>query len=103
MDDMEEFTGLTIPQADVFTRYSLDWSIRDTIKNMTSGFVLEAGCGNGNNTGRYPKDQYLGIDISQPLLDAAKRLHPNHEFLLFNGFEIPSFDRRRKAVAKRNV
>ena len=92
MDDMREFTELTESEASEFTRYSVGWHMRDYIKQLTNGFVLEVGCGNGHNTGRYLHDQYLGIDVSKPLVDAAQKLHPNHKFLLYDGSTIPFGD-----------
>lgn len=60
--------------------------------------ILDLGCGNGrlltflephlkkNNI------KYIGIDISQGLLDHAKKLHPNHTFIRGSQVSIPLED-----------
>ncbi len=89
MDDMREFTELTESEASEFTRYSVGWPMRDYIKKFTEGFVLEAACGNGNNTSRYSHDKYLGVDISPTLLEAARKSHPKHHFECYDISHLP--------------
>ena len=46
--------------------------------------LLDIGCGQGVVTRHIPKHiDYVGIDIAQPLLDAAKQYHssPSHQFI----------------------
>jgi len=60
--------------------------------------ILDLGCGNGRFTKILPKGQkYLGIDISENLIEKAKKLHPEHEFkvgdiLDLSGLEKEDFD-----------
>ena len=42
--------------------------------------VVDYGCGPGVDAGRYTPGQYTGIDVSQPLLDEARRRNPSHQF-----------------------
>ena len=45
--------------------------------------ILDLGCGNGVLLTALPKNaDYTGIDISQTLIDEARRLHPKHKFIL---------------------
>ena len=54
--------------------------------------VLDIGCGPGNNTAqlraRYPKAQALGIDSSPEMIDAARRQHPDMEFLVLDAAHL---------------
>lgn len=44
------------------------------------GTVLDYGCGAGGDARLYRPGQYVGIDVAAPLLDEAKRRHPEHDF-----------------------
>ena len=47
--------------------------------------VLDLGCGNGVLLTALPKNtDYTGLDISQTLIDEARRLHPKHKFIFAN-------------------
>lgn len=92
MDYMKEFVELTEEEAEVFIRDSINWELRDRIKDKVEGTVLDVGCGNGNDSGRYSPDNYMGIDISSTLLKAAKKMHPNHTFLCCDASEMPFED-----------
>lgn len=52
------------------------------------GKVLEIGCG----VGRLMKDGYCGIDISEKMLEIARKRKPNCEFKLTDGRSIPYED-----------
>lgn len=63
------------------------WCLYD-IGELT-GNVLEIGCG----VGRLMKDGYTGIDISQNMLDIAKKRKPKCHFKLTDGRTIPFKDK----------
>ena len=42
--------------------------------------VLDYGCGPGTDAGRYLPDRYVGYDVCEPLLDEARRRHPDYVF-----------------------
>ncbi len=62
---------------------------RDYVKDGDS--VLDAGCGNGRLIGLL-KDKninYLGVDISEKLIEIAKRKYPQNEFLVADNLNLP--------------
>lgn len=50
-----------------------------------AGSVLDVGCGAGGLSAAWsayrPGIRYTGVDLSGPLVDAARRAHPEHEFI----------------------
>lgn len=55
--------------------------------------ILDLGCGPGTNSDLFFPDDYLGIDISEKYINAAKEKHPHHNFICGNFLELdPSFD-----------
>jgi SAM-dependent methyltransferase len=63
---------------------SSNWLVTDKyLANLKSGqCVLDLGCGNGKLVSGLPEGvEYIGTDFSKTLLDEAKRLHPEHEFV----------------------
>lgn len=54
------------------------------LKSLRSGdAVLDLGCGNGRLlTGIQKSIDYLGVDFSETMLSQAKKMHPDHRFLL---------------------
>jgi len=79
-----EFCDLTEAQAAEYLQDSKHWTLRfavqEIIERMT-GSVLDVGCGNGIEAKWYMPDRYCGCDISEPLLKAAKRYNPTHNFV----------------------
>jgi ubiquinone/menaquinone biosynthesis C-methylase UbiE len=72
----------------------------DTFINLLSekGLVLDAGCGCGRDT-KYLLDrgiETIGIDLSQGMVDQARKYVPNAEFLQMDmrklEFEVSTFD-----------
>lgn len=58
------------------------------IKPNTS--IADIGCGNGRLIRELKYDEkYTGVDVSQNLLDQAKKLFPHHTFLLGSLLQIP--------------
>ena len=57
------------------------------------GTVLDVGCGNGIDAQWYRPDTYCGIDISVPLVWAAKKLNPLHTFVLIPLDGVPFKDK----------
>jgi 2-polyprenyl-3-methyl-5-hydroxy-6-metoxy-1,4-benzoquinol methylase len=52
----------------------------DKVKPKSS--ILDIGCGNGRLLLGLPQNiKYTGLDISQALLNAAKKAHPHHQFI----------------------
>lgn len=50
--------------------------------------ILDVGCGIGNSTAvlqeRYPSSHIVGADLSEEMLDTARRCHPELEFIRFD-------------------
>ena len=98
MDYMKEFVELSQEQANTFIRDSINWEIRNHIRDRIdkTATVLDVGCGNGNDAKRYNPDLYRGIDISPPLINAARKYCPKHTFAVGDAsntsFEDDSFE-----------
>ncbi len=57
------------------------------------GTVLEFGCGRGRLAPFFNRNQYLGVDISQHAIDAARTANPRHEFRSIMPFDdLPDTD-----------
>ena len=80
----EEFTNMTDEQALSFCREKSSQPVRFKIASRIElgdvGPVLDVGCGNGIDARFYDPDLYLGLDVSPPLIRAAKAHNPKHEF-----------------------
>lgn len=66
---------------------SSNWPVTDKyLAKLHSGqAVLDIGCGNGKLVSGLPRGvEYLGTDFSKTLLNEARRLYPNNEFILGN-------------------
>ena len=65
--------------------------------------VLDVGCGAGGFAGIWrhfnPELRYVGVDASEPLVEAARRLHTDAEFERANGTDLPFADRSFEIVA----
>jgi ubiquinone/menaquinone biosynthesis C-methylase UbiE len=93
----EEFTDLTPEEALAYCKGSERQRVRSVIESIVrDGTVIDIGCGNGIESVHYTPDQYWGVDISEPLIKAARELHPDHSFDLVDAtnllFERKSFD-----------
>lgn len=71
--------------------YSEEYFFIPTVKKIKS--VLDLGCAAGGFASivRAIKDNvsYLGLDVSDFLIERAKLLHPNASFMLYNGYLLP--------------
>jgi len=67
-------TERTQPAIDLVNRINVD----------NPGKILDVGCGPGNSTqvlySKYPNSYILGIDISEEMLNAARKEYPNLDF-----------------------
>lgn len=91
-----EFCDLTKEQALEYYRYSEFFPLRIAVEEeikRSMGTVLDVGCGNGIDAQWYRPDTYCGIDISVPLVWAAKKLNPLHTFVLIPLDGVPFKDR----------
>jgi len=91
-----EFCDLTKEQALEYFRYSEYFPMRIAIEDKVkqyNGTVLDVGCGNGIDAQWYMPNQYCGIDISMPLVWAAKKLNPLHTFVCIPLDGIPFKDK----------
>lgn len=65
------------------------------IESRTEFTLLDLGCGPGLSLGyleaRYGPmvDRYLGVDVSEPLVEAARRAWPGHRFMVRDIIESP--------------
>ena len=78
----EEYTSLTAEEAAHYCEGTESQPVRAEIRRrvLPDEFVLEIGCGNGIDAGRYPPDRYEGIDVSPALIAEAQARHPGHKF-----------------------
>ncbi len=59
------------------------WGLVQNLHLEPPKFLLDVGCGIGNLIAFTPlatKDNYLGIDISPPMIERARALHPDYCF-----------------------
>lgn len=71
------------------------WRLRNkTAKQYAKGRVLDVGCGYGYSSRNYAS--YVGIDVDPDVIDEAKRLNPQHDFIVASATSLPfpdnSFD-----------
>lgn len=64
------FDSQPIPEVDAFIK-----------KHYKGGSVIDYGCGCGRYAHCFPDDVYIGIDGHEGNIKAAKKLHPNKEFV----------------------
>ncbi|MCD5385186.1 class I SAM-dependent methyltransferase [Candidatus Gracilibacteria bacterium] len=83
------------------SRKKMKWEEIDYFLSFLEGEknikILDIGCGNGRFLGvlkdkNINLNRYLGIDLSKGLLDEAKIIHINNEFLELNMLEIDKID-----------
>lgn len=92
----EEFIGLTKEEAKIYNRTasSLTWNMRTHIADMLKGnTVLDVGCGNGIDSGKYKPANYTGVDISEPLISAAREYNPNYRYYISDASHLPFPDK----------
>lgn len=78
---------------------SSNWPVTDRYLRLLKGgdSVLDVGCGNGKLiTGLPAGVTYLGTDFSETLLTEARKLHPEHSFVLGNVAEQAHWDKLEK-------
>jgi len=94
----EEFINLTPQEADLFVRWfsSVIWQLRvviaDCIKRM-GGTVLDVGCGNGLDSTKYKKEDYIGVDVSPVLIESAKKQSLGYNFSIADARKLPFEDK----------
>jgi 2-polyprenyl-3-methyl-5-hydroxy-6-metoxy-1,4-benzoquinol methylase len=49
-------------------------------RSHLSGRVLDIGCADGPLAALVPADRYVGVDLAQAAVDAARTAHPAHRF-----------------------
>lgn len=88
-----EFKTLTAEQAEAYCRGSESQPVRKYIAQLVGDRnVLDLCCGNGIDAEHYTTGQYLGLDFSARLLEAAQKLHPAHNFDLRDGRDLGGID-----------
>lgn len=66
--------------------------IKDFVERIpANGRILDAGCGGGRDCGVFENMGFMpvGLDLSQGMIAAAKKDHPDIEFIRSNFMEIP--------------
>lgn len=55
--------------------------------------VLDLGVGTGRTTPRLARDasRYVGLDIAEPMVEAARRLHPGHDLRVGDASDLSAF------------
>lgn len=83
MNEYREFHELTPEQAADYCRGSETQPVRkyiaDLIGRAAGGQVLDLCCGNGIDAEHYSPGQYVGVDFSAPLIEAAKKRFPKRQ------------------------
>ncbi|NLT08191.1 MAG: methyltransferase domain-containing protein [Ruminococcus sp.] len=66
---------------------AIDLASRLNVRNPQK--ILDLGCGTGNSTqilkDKFPFARIIGADNSHTMLEEARKLHPDMEFILFDG------------------
>jgi SAM-dependent methyltransferase len=68
------------------------WGIVQSLQLEPPKSLLDVGCGIGNLITFTPLatvENYLGIDISEPMITRAKVLHPGYTFRVMDPMELP--------------
>lgn len=68
------------------------WGIVQSLQLEPPKSLLDVGCGIGNLITFTPlatENNYLGIDISQSMIERAKVLHPGYDFRVMDPMELP--------------
>lgn len=74
---------------DIWTEFNI---FRNYVKNGDK--ILDAGCGNGRLLELF-KDKsidYKGIDVSEKLIDLARKKYPNNNFMVADNLNLPFSD-----------
>lgn len=71
--------------------------IKREFKYLDTDKILDLGCGTGILAPLFPEKNYIGIDIDIKLIEVAKRLHKNYEFIRMDSSNLTlvqnSFDK----------
>lgn len=60
--------------------YSKERAIINGLRDRRDGTVLEIGCGTGLVSEMFEVGTYVGCDVDDERIDAARKAHPDHEF-----------------------
>jgi len=110
-DSLNEFTELTDEEKRLAFWETISWydknapEYTDAIKNIVSmnqvkdfidripanGRILDAGCGGGRDCGVFENMGFrpVGLDLSQGMITAARKDHPEIDFIRSNFIKIP--------------
>lgn len=72
-----------------------DWEL---IKKYVKGHVLDIGCGNGRASEFFSYESYTGVDISDKLLEIARKLPQANKKFIHMGFEDLQFDNKFDSI-----
>jgi 2-polyprenyl-3-methyl-5-hydroxy-6-metoxy-1,4-benzoquinol methylase len=79
----------------VFTDRELAVQLLHDSVGYTAGLrILDVGCGTGLHAGEFADADYLGIDVSERYLAAARHRHPNKTFVACQAEQVGSLGRR---------
>jgi len=87
-----EYELMEPEEAANFMKTKENQKIRDVMaKNVkeVGGMILDAGCGRGIDSHRYHHTKYVGIDISQPLINVAMKNNIEHNYEVEDLRRIP--------------
>jgi ubiquinone/menaquinone biosynthesis C-methylase UbiE len=60
---------------------------------LPAGKVLDLGCGSGRDALLIKSHQYIGLDLSEPMLEEARKLAPQATFIRGNLYSLPFPDK----------
>lgn len=73
------------------TPAGIEWpeiGLPEALRKACTGSVFEFGCGYGRLAGVFSPSLYVGYDINQAAIEAARKRNPEHQF----GFELADAD-----------
>ncbi len=100
VDSSVAFSGL---KADFFTRSKAEYFrdyLTETLGPTNELDVLDLGCGIGIFEGLFENDfgSIVGIDVSEMSIEAARKNHPDVEYVLYEGQTLPFPDEQFDVV-----
>lgn len=74
--------------------YSKDWFMSECLKPRPGDKIVDIGCGPADIVSKFPPVEYVGIDVSGPYIEEARRRHGSKALFLHGTTELYRSDKR---------